>query len=52
MKRKENYLVSVNPALEGVFHVATSFTTNIYKAKGVSGRNVISKRLRKYDKLS
>lgn len=50
MKKKENYLVSINPALEGVYHVATSFTTNRYKAQGVSGRNVISKRLRGYDK--
>lgn len=48
MKKKEKYLVSIKPALEGVFHVATSITTNIYKAQGVSGRNVISQRLRKY----
>lgn len=50
MKKKENYLVSINPALEGVYHVATSYTTNRYKAKGVSGRNVISQRLRIYEK--
>ena len=48
MKRNVKYLVSVNPAVKGVFHVATSFTTNIYKAQGVSGRNVEIKRLRKY----
>nr|DAI05797.1 MAG TPA: hypothetical protein [Crassvirales sp.] len=48
MKGNVKYLVSINPAVEGVFHVATSFTTNIYKAQGVSGRNVEIKRLRKY----
>lgn len=48
MKRKVKYLVSINPAIEGVFHVATSFTTDVYKAQGVSGRNVEIKRLRKY----
>lgn len=47
MKRKENYLVSIIPALEGVYHVATTSTVNRYKAKGVSGRNVISQRLKK-----
>lgn len=48
MKRKVNYLVSINPSLEGVCHIATSYTCNKYKARGVSGRNVISQRLRKY----
>lgn len=49
MKRKEKYLVSVTPALEGVYHVATSVSTNVYKAKGVSGRNIETSRLRKYE---
>ena len=47
MKRKEKYLVSVNPALEGVFHVSTSMTCKSYKAEGVSGRNVETKKLSK-----
>lgn len=50
MKKKENYLVSINPALEGVYHVATTSTINKYKAKGVSGRNVNSQKLRIYEK--
>lgn len=48
MKRKEKYLVKVIPSTEGVVHIATSFTTKVYKAQGVSGRNVISQRLMKY----
>lgn len=49
MKRKETYLISVKPALEGVFHIATSNTTDVYKAKGVSGKNIKVKILRKYE---
>lgn len=47
MKRKINYLVSIVPAVEGVYHVATSYTYRKYKANGVSGRKVISNRLAK-----
>lgn len=47
MKRKVNYLVSIIPALEGVCHIATSYTYRKYKANGIGGRNVISQRLKK-----
>lgn len=45
MKRKVNYLVKVSSATEGVCHIATSYTTKVYKAQGVKGRNVETKRL-------
>lgn len=48
MKKKINYLLSVYPALDGVAHITTSYTSNIYKAQNVNGRKVISKRLCKY----
>lgn len=47
MKKRDNCLISITPALEGVFHVATIYTSRGYKAKGVSGRNIEYKRLRK-----
>lgn len=48
MKKKEKYLVSVEPALDGVVHISTSFGTGIYHALGVSGRKLVTKILRKY----
>lgn len=50
MKRRINYLLSIDPALDGVCHISTTYTVNTYRAQRVNGRKVISKRLCVYGK--